>query len=334
MKKIIAMLMTLSLLVTCAACGGKDDTAQSETETAGSTAASTEESTQADTEGESDGSQAVSDSTMISFNLSYGENYDNMTMISAFEDYNTGNLYVEYAGAERKVTDMDKSVMEEIAAELEKSGLAALNGQNVYEDGEANAYFSAEYADGSVVTASYSGTIAQEFIDGFNAMDTYFQELLADVPVYVPEPMIIGEVDETVLAELQGILKESGIEPLDSLAITDVPMDEYFTFSLGLNSSEGILNGTTAASMNMSVAYSIAVVTVEDAANITAVAEDFESSMNWQKWVCVMPSNALIAQKDNMVLCLMGAEGMYDQTASAIEAAGWTTIQALTNPDM
>lgn len=52
------------------------------------------------------------------------------------------------------------------------------------------------------------------------------------------------------------------------------------------------------------------------------------------KWVCVIPSNALIAENGNMVLCLMGSDTMYSQTAEAIEAAGWSNIATFDNPDM
>lgn len=329
MKKIIAMLLTLSMLVACAACGGKDDTTQTSSQVAESTEAATESEAVESTEE----SQVVGDSTVTFFSVSYGEDYENVASLMAYDDYE-GGVHVEYLGAERKVTTLDVSVLEGITAELANSGLVELNGQDVYEDGEANASLYIEYADGNAISASFAGTIPQEFIDGFNTMDAYFQTMLADIPVYVPEPVVMGEVNETVLTELGGILNESGLDPLDSIGITDVPMDEYFGFTLGLTNSEGIVNGTNCTSMIRSVAYSIAIVTVEDAANIPAVAEDFASNLDWQKWVCVFPTDALIAQKDNMVLCLMGSDEMYAQSARAIEAAGWTTIQTITNPDM
>ena len=54
--------------------------------------------------------------------------------------------------------------------------------------------------------------------------------------------------------------------------------------------------------------------------------------MDWTKWVCVAPSDAMTAVKDNMVLCLMAADANYTQTAAGITAAGWTTVNTLTNP--
>ena len=84
----------------------------------------------------------------------------------------------------------------------------------------------------------------------------------------------------------------------------------------------------------MTTAYSLVIVTVEDASKAEAVAADFESTMDWRKWVCVAPSNALLAQKDNMVLCLMAADELFTQTQQGIETSGWTVTKTLENPDM
>ncbi len=335
MKKIIAMLMTLSMLVACAACGGKDDTTQTTSQAVESTEeiTTTESATESELAESTAGTLDLGDSTVTYFTLTYGENYDDVNSLSAYDDY-AGGVSVEYLGAERKSTTMEPSVLEGITEAVAASGLLDLNGQDVFEEGEASGTLSIEYSNGTFVTANFYGTVPQEFIDGFTAMDTHFQTMLADVPVYVPEPVIMGDVNAEALAELEAILDNAGIEPLDSIGITDIPMDEYFAFAAGLSKADGIVNGTNCASMMMTTAYSMVIVTVEDAANIPAVAEDFVNSLDWHKWVCVMPSNAMTAQKGNMVMCLIGADAMYEQSASAVEAAGWTTIQTLTNPDL
>jgi hypothetical protein len=84
----------------------------------------------------------------------------------------------------------------------------------------------------------------------------------------------------------------------------------------------------------MTSAYSLVIVTVEDAANIASVRADFEANLAWGKWVCVRPTGALIAQKDNMVICLMGMNDSYTETEAAITAAGWTEIATFTDPEM
>jgi hypothetical protein len=122
--------------------------------------------------------------------------------------------------------------------------------------------------------------------------------------------------------------------PLDRLVINEAVMDDTFAFTTGLSTSEGIVNGASCSSMMMTSAYSLVVVTVEDAANVAAVRADFESNMDWLKWVCVQPSNALIAQKDNMVICLMAMDQTYTETEAAINAAGWTEVVTFTNPNL
>ena len=96
---------------------------------------------------------------------------------------------------------------------------------------------------------------------------------------------------------------------------------------------EGIAGGVTCAPMMMTTAFSLVIVTLEDGADADAVCADFENTMNWRKWVCVAPSNAMIAQKDNMVLCVMADGPMYTKIAVAARQAGWTEVKALMNPD-
>ena len=86
--------------------------------------------------------------------------------------------------------------------------------------------------------------------------------------------------------------------------------------------------------MMMTTADSLVIVTLEDASKAEAVANDFENTMDWRKWVCVAPSHALLAQKDNMVLCLMAGSDLFLQTQSGVEAAGWNVTKTLENPDM
>ena len=44
-----------------------------------------------------------------------------------------------------------------------------------------------------------------------------------------------------------------------------------------------------------------------------------------------MPTNALVAVKDNMVLCLVAADELYAMTAAGIESTGWTVVETLEN---
>ena len=83
--------------------------------------------------------------------------------------------------------------------------------------------------------------------------------------------------------------------------------------------------------MMMTTAYSLSIVKLEEGADADAVCADFAANVDWQKWVCVMPTNALVAVKDNMVLCLVAAGELYAMTASGIESTGWTVVETLEN---
>jgi len=86
-------------------------------------------------------------------------------------------------------------------------------------------------------------------------------------------------------------------------------------------------------SLMMTTAFSMVIVTLDEGANAQAVCEDFEKTMDWRKWVCVAPSSALIAQKGNMVLCVMASGQVYDKIEAAAQNAGWTQVKVLENPD-
>lgn len=313
MKKIISLL--LAMLMVMAMFAGCNNTPAA-------TEPSTEPSTEA-TEPSTEAAPALeSEITFISLSLNAG----NMMLYPG----ETGGLAVFYVGEVRKEGEIAQETMADAAAAFAASGLIALNGAEEYVEGEESASMYVEFADGSYMSANYAGVIPQAFVDGYTAMDTCFQTITADLPVYVPEAMVMEGVDEAALAAMQEILNNSGLPNLDGLMISNVPAEE-FEFSLGLSSNEGITNGTACTAMMMTTAYSIALVTVEDAANIAAVRADFESNIDWQKWVCVMPTDALIAQKDNMVICVIGADEMFSMTAASVEAAGWTEVQYIEN---
>jgi len=241
---------------------------------------------------------------------------------------------VEYVGSEKKVATFEPKVLHGITAKLQDSGLLDLNGQSQQTEGEAYASLYVEYEDGSAATADFTGEVPKAFTEGYNAMEEYFEELTKDIPVYVPQPEVVGTVNSEVLAEMHRILSKSEIDALDTLTITDVPVDENFGQAVGLSSSEGITSGTSCAPMMLSTAYSFVIVTAEDDDDTDDICDDFARNMAWNKWVCVSASHGLVAEKGNMALCLMGTGDYYEKTAKAIRAAGWDDIEELKNPDM
>ena len=144
----------------------------------------------------------------------------------------------------------------------------------------------------------------------------------------------MGEVDEALLAESLEILNGSGIQELDAFTVTQIPVDEYFAYTAGLTSADGISSAVSVAPMMMTTAYSLVIVSLEEGTKAEAVCADFEKNMDWTKWVCVAPSSAMIATKGNLVLCLMTYEGLEEGTAVGIRQAGWTEVKTFTNPNM
>ena len=268
--------------------------------------------------------------SFFSVNLNLTGN-DNRYMMAYPND--DGSVYVEYVGDVKKIgTNMDGKVLESVTAAVIRSGIADLNGQNIYLDGGAVGSAYVEYTDGTVIGIGYSGEIPEEYLTVYNALDTAFQTLTAELEVYVPVPLVGDGVDETALAELMAILEATQIRELDMFQIADVTKDDIFTLVMGLSSAEGIANGTSCSAMMMTTPYSMVIATLDDGMDVQTVRDDFLNNLDWQKWVCVMPTGALIAQKENMVLCLMGADSLFSQTVQAVTDCGWENLESVDSP--
>lgn len=264
------------------------------------------------------------------FSVSMGENDKNIMRMDVF--YNEdGSIHVEYVGEEKKVGTFDANIMHGITEAFLECGLTALHGQDVYDEGEAIASMYVTMADGTVFAVGYSGQIPQAFKIGYEKMDQFFAGLTSALPVYVPQPMVLGEVEEALLKPALDILNHSGIETLDAYTISQVPKDEFFAFTVGLSDDAGIAGAVSCAPMMITDAYSLLIVKL-DGAKADDVCADFEKNLDWRKWVCVAPSHAMIAVKDDMVLCLMGSDGAFSATAAGIRKTGWTEIKTLKRP--
>ena len=262
--------------------------------------------------------------------VSMGQDYENILRMDVF--YNEdGCVHVEYVGKEKKVGTFDANVMHGITEAFLQCGLTALHRQDVYGDGEANASMYVEMEDGTMFAVGYSGQIPQAYQDGYEKLDQFFAGLTAVLPVYVPQPLVMGEVEEALLKPMLDILNNSGNAYLDAYTVSQVPKDEYFAFTVGLSSEEGIASAVSCAPMMMTDAYSLVIVKL-DGAKAENVCADFEKNLDWLKWVCVAPDQAMIAVKDDMVLCLMAMEQGFEYTVTGIIKTGWTEIKTLERP--
>ena len=325
MKRIIAILMCLILVIGTAACSRNDGGMMTDDEAG---------QTQDQIYPVPDHVEEVTADNPVTYAMiSTVKKAGQPISLTAYLDEN-GQGHVEYVGDEKKVGVFDPKVLHGITAEIEKSGMLKLDGQS--KTGEDSDYASVyiEYADGKVATADFTGAVPQEFRESYDSLDAYFKSLMKDVPVYVPQPEVIGTVNSEALREIKNVLNKSEIEALDTLTITDVPLDDTFKETVGLSSMNGITSGTSCAPMMLASAYSFVIVTLDDADDADDVCDDFAKNLAWNRWICASASNALTAEKGKMALCLMGTGDFYEKTAKAIKAAGWKEIEEYSNPDM
>lgn len=320
MKKILAMILAAVLLLSCAACGGAP-AANENNQTEGTTG--TTQATQ--------GLEAIEVENPINYmQLSMSGEDGVQVYISAYDD-GMGGACVEYQGEVKKVGNFELSILHNFTDALDKAGVAALNGKSETGDGLSFGSIYVTYVDETSASADFSGVLPQEFVDFYNKMDTFAQLVVADLPVYVPTPSVMGEVDETVKNEILAIMEKTGMPNLDGFAISQVAKDEYFAGAVGLSSDEGVLSGVTCGPMMMAQPYSLAVVTVENETAAQAVAADFTDDINWAPWICVFAEKAMVAKKDDMILFLLANNEMYGMTAGAITESGWEVIQEVEN---
>lgn len=316
MKKLTALLLALLMMLSMAACAGTGDETPTTTEPA------TEPET---TVGEQTGSEELT-----SLSLTMGETYDSSTTMSAYFNED-GTVAIAYMGEYRKEGNVDASAMQTIADAFNQSGLAALAGRSEYaEEGEASGGFSASFGE-NYLMADFGGVLPEEFKTAFAAMDTCFQTLVADLPEYVAKPMEMGEIADGDRTALNEILSNMTLEYPDQYIINGLIKDENYAYAAGLSTDTTTASAVNFTSGNMTVAYSLTIATLADGITADAVAKDFEENVDWMKWVCVQPSNALIAHLGHQVLCLIGSDSLYTDTAAAIEAAGWNVVKTLEN---
>lgn len=320
----LSLLLALVLLLTgCAAGGGAEEK---------TTAATQDTTLAAPDQVTADPNAPAGEGQITFFSMNINRTADEYLYLMAYPNED-GTVYVEFVGEVKKVGKaMDGAVLEQIAQAVEQASLAELNGQNVYEEGEEGGSVYVSYSDESYIGAGYGGVLPQAFLDAYAVLEDCFRDITAELDVYVPEPIVTGNVDDAVLAEILLILKDSGMDNLDGFQISDVALDDAFTYIMGLSSADGILSGTNCGAMMSTTPYSLAVVTLDDQAAAEDVQADFLEHLDWTKWVCVMPTDALVARKGNMVLCLMGADRLYQRTAGAIADCGWEIFEEIDCP--
>lgn len=318
-KKLTALFLALLLVAGLVACGGNNQPTEPE------------ETQPQETEPQVE--STIDPITYFTISLQGDDGIFKQLVAYPNED---GSTYIEYVGDLTKKGNLSGDAIATITAAFEKSGLLALNGQSVYEEGEALASAYVTFGEEGYMSADYTGSIPEVYVNAYKAMDDCFKALTEDMPEYVPAPQEMGTIAEGDKLALNEILNKMDLEGIEFFTMTnaDLADAESFGYLTGLSSAEGIESGVQFAPQMMTTPYSLVIVTLTDAANATAVAADFEANIDWMKWVCVNPTNAAVAVKDNQVLCLIGSEELYTKSITAIGEAGWEPVANLENPNM
>jgi hypothetical protein len=270
----------MMLVFSLAACGNNTDPTEAPaTEAPATEAPATEAPTEAPA-GQVTLDPMTVENPVTYFSLSMGETFDSTKYIN-ISDNADGTIHVDFQGTEKKIGTVDAALLHNLTAALNETALVSLHGQDNYGEGEASASMYIEFADGTMATVGYSGSIPQEFVDGYNAMESFVTLMAADMPVYVPQLQIMEGADVYATSALQQIMQNTGIADLDSFMVSDVAKDEFFGMTMGLSSDAGIAVGTSCTAMMMTTPYGIYVATLEDGADANAVIADFEANLNW-----------------------------------------------------
>ena len=333
MKKIMSLLLALVLVLSMAACGDTNPTDPAPTDPAPTDPAPTDPApTDPAPTDPAPTDPAAAAMSMVMLSSGEGMNMDTITIY----DNDMGGLYVDFnVKGVRKVATLDLSLLAGLEAAVNDSGMMDLAGTEEMGEGTNSVSFYASYTDWSSVSVSYYGVeVPEAFTTAYNTLVAYIETMLADVPQYVPQAQVMGDVEATILTETQTIVNNAQITNLDMMAIQalDISDPEGFAWTAGLSSAEGISAG--AICQNMMMGGGVYTLVMVKAADTAAVAADFETSMDWLKNICVQASNAVIATKGELVLCLMASDVQYTNTLSAMQDAGWTTVKELTNPNM
>ena len=321
MKKLTALLLAMLLVFSLVACGNNNEPTEPATE------APTEAPTAAPTEPVD---------VISSLSISLQESADSTRSLNVYPNED-GTIYVQMYADVIKKGNLDGSAMQDITIALENSGLKALDGQNVYgENQDIICSMFIDCGDDIYMMADVIGEIPEAFATGYAAMEACIAQLMADVPEYIPAPTINGNIAEGDMAAINAIIGGMTLDNPEAFVIENVATDdaELFGYMTGLPTADGVASAVKFASQIMTSAYSVVIVTLEEGTSVETIAKSFEDNIDWLKWICVQPEGAAIAVKDNQVLCLLGSAEIFTQTITAMDAAGWTPVSTLENPNM
>lgn len=267
--------------------------------------------------------------------ISYGENFDTTTYIDVFDEGVEGKVTITCTvGIDQVRGTVDASAMHALTAAFNENNMSQFNEKNEYVDGEAAASYYVEFADGTMVSCSFGGQVPAEFVTGFEAVKAAFDKASENMEVYRAQVGYAEDVKAEHKAELEAIFADCGNLVLENNQAMNLPAeDENYAYTTGIEHNDSILATTAVMNMMGTVPHAISLFEVAEGTDTDAMAAALTDEVNWAKWVCVTPSHAVVAEKDNYVLYLLTAAEIYAEMAPALENAGWTILTTVENTD-
>lgn len=120
------------------------------------------------------------------------------------------------------------------------------------------------------------------------------------------KPALTGSMEEIAnkIAEAQPTDIMAGVTPID---VTDTSEEGKWalSYNTGLSSADKISDAAVYEAMIGSMAFSMAVVRVKDAADAKAVAQEMSDNIDTRKWVCVEANEKMVAGYGDVVMLIM-----------------------------
>ena len=111
--------------------------------------------------------------------------------------------------------------------------------------------------------------------------------------------VVAGKISELNPVEFAGMTNV-----LD-LADTSEDGQWMVTYNTGLTNADALTEAVVFEPMMSSVAFSLVLVRVADAANAQAVAEEMKNNIDTRKWICVEANELLVAGYGDVVMLIM-----------------------------
>lgn len=123
-----------------------------------------------------------------------------------------------------------------------------------------------------------------------------------------------GTLEEIVASIYENATNEMALGPVTPITLTSPDEVKYM---LGLDNVEGVVEAVTSEAMMSAVAYSLALVKVEEGADIEAIKTEIHEGVDSRKWICVEAEKVIVTNSGDVILMIMTEADMADSIVEA-----------------